>query len=312
MTISVREQGIFAELEATPGTAETLVAADAVLIQDLSFNPVESLRLIERNVINSSLNPRKAIYGGSLLGFQFAVELKGSGTAGVAPQGLGDLLTACGLSETVVADTSVTYAPSSTLSAHESVTIGLRQGGNYRIASGCRGNVSFSFPTGGICLARFNMIGHIESEDEDTAPTPSFQAGNPPAFLDAAFTVASTEFAINELTLDCQNQMSIAPDPNSADGFGEIRVTARNSQGTFDPEDQLIDTKNWVGILRAGTSQAIATGTIGTAGNRFALTIPLAYFREISFGDREELITNTITFGCEDTNGANDWSLAFT
>jgi hypothetical protein len=313
MGYSVKQQGIFVEVEASSGTAETLIDADAILIQNLQFNPTESLRLIERNVINSSLNPRKAIYGGSLLGFQFEVELKGSGTAGTAPQALGDLLRSCGLDETIVAVTSVTYNPLSDLSQHESCTIGLRQGDNYRIAKGCRGNVSFVFPTGGICLARFNMIGHIESETQAAAPTPAFQAGTPPAFINVAFTVAATEFPIAELVLDCQNQISMAPDPNATDGFGAIRVTSRNSQLTLDPEDQGISTKDWVGLLRAGTSQAVATGTVGSsAGNRFALSVPLAYERDVQFGDREELMITNITMGCEDTDGTNDFSLVFT
>jgi len=109
MAISVREQCIYVELEAAAGSAETLVAADAILVEDLRFNPAESLRMIDRNVINSSLNPRKSVYGGALLGFQFSVELKGSGSAGVASQGVGDLLQACAMSETVVGSTSVTY-----------------------------------------------------------------------------------------------------------------------------------------------------------------------------------------------------------
>ena len=41
----------------------------------------------------------------------FEVEMAGSGTAGTAPA-FGPLLKACGNSETIVTDTSVTYAPS--------------------------------------------------------------------------------------------------------------------------------------------------------------------------------------------------------
>jgi hypothetical protein len=105
----------------------------------------------------------------------------------------------------------------------------------------------------------------------------------------------------------------MAPDPNATDGFGAIRVTSRNSQLTLDPEDQGISTKDWVGLLRAGTSQAVATGTVGSsAGNRFALSVPLAYERDVQFGDREELMITNITMGCEDTDGTNDFSLVFT
>lgn len=309
--ITVREQAIFVEVEAVYNTAETLVAADALAVQDLRFNPAESARLLERQTIRESLNAAKALYGGALLGFQFAAELKGSGSAGTAPQALGDLLRACGMSETVVASTSVTYAPEQP--AHEGCTIGLKQGGNYRIARGCRGSVSFTLAAGQICLANFNMIGHIESETEAAAPTPSYESTVPPAFTNAAFTIASTEFPISQMTLDMANNLAVADDPNSSDSFGEIRITNRQAGGQIDPEEQLINTKDLIGIYRAGTSQALATGVIGaSAGNRFALNVPLAYWRSPQYADRDELIVVQIDYGAEDTDGTDDFSLQFT
>jgi len=232
MAISVREQCIYVELEAAAGSAETLVAADAILVEDLRFNPAESLRMIDRNVINSSLNPRKSVYGGALLGFQFSVELKGSGSAGVASQGVGDLLQACAMSETVVGSTSVTYAPLSDLSLHKSVTIGLKQGGNYRQARGCRGTVSIAFKCGEIVRMNFNMIGKIVSEAAAAAPTPTFESTIPPAFLNVATTIATVEFPFETLNFDVANTIAIAPDPNETDGFQLPRITARKSSGT--------------------------------------------------------------------------------
>ena len=63
------------------------------------------------------------------------MELAGSGTAGTAPR-YGALLQACGLSETIVASTSVTYAPVS--SAFSSATIYFNNDGIRHILTGCR------------------------------------------------------------------------------------------------------------------------------------------------------------------------------
>lgn len=310
---SVREQGIFVELEASPGTPETLVGADALLVSNISANPVSDLRMIDRNVIVSSLNPKKSIYGGSLFELSFDVELAGSGSAGTAPQALGDLLQACGMDETVVASTSVTYTPSSDLSSHATVTVGYREGANYRILKGARGTVSLNATTGEYARLSFTLKGRIDSESETAAPTPSFTAVDPEPFLDATFSVGGYAGVINALTFDVANTLAVAPNPNNPDGFGDIRITARGPNGTFDPEATAIGTKDWVGILRAGTSQAIQTGVIGdTAGNRWALSVPLAYFKNISYGDREELLTHSIEFACEDTDGADDFSLQLT
>lgn len=312
MTISVRERGIFVEIEGTPGTPETLVGADAVQVQNLTFNPIENVRMIEREIIRSSLNPEQAVYGGALMGFQFDVEVKGSGTAGIAPR-FGDLLRACGMEETIVGATSVTYNPISDLSSHEACTIGYREGGNYRIATGCMGSVSLNATVGEYARLTFNMMGRISSESVASAPTASFESTVPPAFKGATFTIAGTAYPIEALSLDVQNNVAVRPDPNDANGYQLPVITARNSQGTMNPEAQLISAEDFVGDLRAGTSIAILTGTIGgTAGNIWSLSIPQAYYREISQGDREELLTWEIGFGAADTDGTDDFSLQMT
>lgn len=312
---SIREQGIFVELEAVYGTAETLVGADALEVSNIQPNPAEDLRLLERDIIRSSLNPAKAIYAGSLFGFSFDVDLVGGGapTAGTAPQALGDLLQACGMDETIVAVTSVTYTPSSDLATHGSVTIGYREGANYRVIAGCRGSVSIVATTGGFCKLTFNMKGKIDSETQTAAPTATFEAIDPEPFLNASFSIGTFAAPISQLTLDVANELALAPDPNDADGFGELRITSRKPQVSTDPEAEGISTKDWVALLRAGTSQAVVTGAIGaTAGNKWALNIPLAYARGVGYGDREGLLTNTLEMGAEDTDGADDFSIQIT
>lgn len=312
MTISVREQAIFVEVEATPGTAETLVGADAVQVSNLQVNFAEDLRMIDRTIIRSSLNPAKSVYGGALIGFSFDVELKGSGTAGVAPR-LGDLLRACAMDETVVTDTSVTYNPLSDLSAHETVTIGYREGGNYRIAEGCRGTFTMTAEGGQPARLTFNLKGRIVSETAASAPTPSEEATLPPPFVNASVAIGGFSAEIQSITLDVGNNVIAPVNPNNADGFGDVRITARNSRGTINPKREAIGTKDYVGIFRAGTNQAIATGVIGgTAGNRWALSVPVASFVNVGGADRDELLTYDLEFQAVDTDGTNDFAIAFT
>lgn len=312
MAISTREQGIFVEVEAAAGTPETLVGADALQVSNLTVNPVENLRMIEREIIRSSFNPEKPVYGGALMSFQFDVELKGSGTAGTAPA-FGDLLRACSMDETIVAVTSVTYNPLSDVSSQEACTIGFREGGNYRIATGCRGTFSIACPTGEYARITFNMTGRISSESTTAAPTPTFESTVPPAFLGATFQIGGTAFPIESLNLDIQNSLAIAPNPNLSDGYQLPRIVGRTTQGSMNPEAELISTEDFIGDLRSGTSLAVQTGVIGgTAGNRWALSIPAAVYTEIGIGDREELLTYEITFRATDTDGTDDFSLQFT
>lgn len=313
MGISVRQQGIFVAVEDTYNTAETLVGGDALQVMNLQMKPAENLRMLEREIIRASLNPEQAVYGGSLIGFSFDVEVKGSGTAGTAPI-LGRVLQACGLAETVVASTSVTYAPDSDLSAHKSVTIGYREGANYRIAKGCRGNVAMNFTAGQYGKLTFTMLGHISAESETAAPTPTFESTIPPAFVGATFKIGTFAAPIEALTVDLSNTVAPATNPNNTDGFGDIRITARNTQGTVNPEVEDISDKDYVALFRAGTQQAIQTGTIGgTAGNQWALSIPKAYFRNVESGDRDSLLVYSISFGAAESSSLDDEiSLAFT
>jgi len=313
MAISKRNQAIFVEIEAVPGTAETLVGADAVQVQNLTPNLAEDLRMIEREIIRSSLNPEQAVYGGALIGFQFEVELKGSGTIDGQPR-FGDLLRACAMDETITASTNVVYNPLSDLTLHETVTIGYQEGGNFRVAKGCRGTFSLNLTAGQYGKFTFNMKGRINAETQTAAPTPSFESTIPRAFVGATFVVGSFAAPIEALTLDVANTLAVGANPNNADGFGNlVQVTGRQTRGTINPERELIGTKDYVAIFRAGTNQAISTGTIGTvAGNRFALSIPNAYFRNVSPGDRDELLTYEIEFGARDTNGIDDVSLTMT
>lgn len=311
--ISVRQQGIFAKLESTFGTFATPAGTDVIQVANLKANPAENLRWIEREIIRSSLNPEQGVYGGALFGFEFDVELKGSGTAGTAPR-LGRLLRACGMQETVVAVTSVTYRPLSTLSSHEGVSIGYQAGGVYRTAKGCRGTFSLAAGAGQTGKLSFKLVGHINTEADAAAPTPTVETTRPPAFLGAAFQVGGYTAAIEQITFDIANTIAMAPDPNGTDGYGEVRVTARKSAGKFNPEAQLIATKDWVGLFRAGTQQAIQTGAIGpTAGNKWALTMGQAYFTNVPYGEREALLTHEIEYGAAETASLDDEvSLQFT
>jgi hypothetical protein len=312
MPISVRNRGLFAAIEDVYGVAETLAAGDALQVMDLQPVPTEQLRMLERTIIRGSLQPGQSRYGGSLFGFSFGVELKGSGAAGTAPR-LGRLLRACGIKETIVVSTSVTYQPESDLAEHDSVTIGYREGPNRRVIAGCRGNVAFDLNGGQYGRLNFTMLGHISEEVEGALATPTFETTLPEPFLNATFVIGSYAASIASMTLDLTNTVAVSPNPNSADGFGEVRVTARNTQGSVNPEAEDISDKNFIAELRAGTQQVIQTGVIGSsAGNRWAVSVPKSYWLNLAYGDRESLLTFDGSFGCVETSGDDEWSLQLT
>lgn len=294
-------------IESTYNTPVVPAASDALLVEDVGFN-YEGARMVERAPIKPTLGKEKSIFAGTLGQVTFTAEIKGSGTAGTAPE-IGKALRCCGMGETIVASTSVTYEPVS--EAIESCTIYYYQDGKLRRLSGCRGTWELSGNVGEIPKISFTFTGHIDGEVDAALISPTYDATVPAPFLNAGFDVGGFAAEISTFSLSIGNEISTPPSASSPDGFGEIRIGDRDVAGGFDPEMELNSVQNYVQDWKDGTSKVITTGVIGsTAGNRYQVTINEGYYREVSDGDRDNIRTNEIGFGCDGDD--NSFEIAFT
>ena len=306
MTFAIKQEALWAAIEATYNVEEAIAATDVLEVENLQANPTESIRIIERNIVRSSLAPQVIQYGGSLFGFSFDVEYKGGGTAGT-PSRMSRLLRACGMKETIVASTSVTHEPESDTALHDSLTFFYREGPNMRKVTGARGNAVLNVDAGGRFMFSLTFMGHISDELVEAAPAETPETTAPPVFRGATFTAKAITTVIGKLSVDLGNTMSIAPDPNSADSFGEIRIGARKVAGSFDPEAHSIAVHDFIGDLRAATEFALATGVLGTvAGNQISVSLPRCQYVNIAPGDREALRIYEATFGAFPTSAGDD------
>ena len=107
MALLTRKRLILIEEESTYGTDASPDGADAVLVRDLSITPQQS-DIVSRDLIRPYLGASEQLLANTRVECTFSVELAGSGTAGTAPR-YGKALKACGFSETIVANTTVTY-----------------------------------------------------------------------------------------------------------------------------------------------------------------------------------------------------------
>lgn len=306
----VKRALLAAKIETTYGTDSSPAGTDVVRVENLEVNLAEGARLHERPALRGSLGQLKHVYGGALVGMTFDVPVAGSGTAGTAPE-FGDLLRACGMGETVVASTSVAYAPVS--DDIESCTIKFYEDGTLYTATGCVGNVSFNGEAGKYGVLSFSMMGHIAGPTDSALISGTFSTVVPPVMTGATFTIDSYAGVIAALTFDMQNQVVMPPSVNSADGYAAIRIASRDVIGTINPEMTLVATEDWIGNWRSGKAMALATGTIGaTAGNRWALSMPAVSYREVSRGDRDGIRTLELTYGAAEDSGDDELTLTFT
>lgn len=301
----IKREAILLKIEATQGVdANPTAADDALLVEDIGWS-FAGARMAERNPVKSALGRLQSVYAGTLMEITFRCEIKGSGSAGVAPE-IGQALRACGLGETVVAVTSVTYEPVST--GFESATIYYYEDGSLYKLLGAIGTVNLNMATGEIGYAEFTFTGHFDSPITDVAlPAGVYDSAVPPPVINASFSALGYAAAISALSLDVANEVVTPSSMSSADGYGDIIIADRDVAGSFDPQSELAATKNFVQEWQNGDSGVIDSGVIGSAGgNQYQLTVSDAYYREMSPGDRDNTRTLEIGFGAAGDDASFD------
>jgi len=167
--IYAREKVVLFGLESSYGTDPAPGASAGVLAKNFTLSPMQG-EDTARELDTPWMGDSGTIPTGVHRKLSFAVELAASGTAGVAPA-WGPMLRACGVAETIVADTSVTY--NSVTNGHESGAFYFFNGATLYKLLGSRGNAVLEFPSGGVPTIQFDMTGLYSPAAQGTAPTPT-------------------------------------------------------------------------------------------------------------------------------------------
>jgi len=298
--------------ESTYGTSSSPTGTEAILVLNPKLTPLDA-KVLEREIIDPAFGRvRSRVMTERKLGLQFGVEVAGSGTAGTAPK-YGPLLRACGLSETIVASTSVTYAP--VTPATDSVTTYHNWDGNSHVGTGARGTLGLTLATGEIPKWDFTMTGIYNSPTDVAFPTPTYT--NQAAPVAANFTnttsvsIASLSACMAEFSLTLGNDIQFFEHMGCTP---QVRIQNRMVEGsiTIERPDSL-STKDFYALALAGTTGAISFTHGATAGNRLAVSIPTANFGAPEPADLRGTAGLKIPFVALHTAGSSDEvSFAFT
>lgn len=302
---------ILAAVESVYGVDEVPVeGTDAILVENPAWAN-EGLRMNERPAVRANINMLQQVYGGRLATITFDVELKGGGGAVDVPPEIGPLLRGCGFLETINAAVDVTYTPAST--GHESLTIYYFQDGVRYIILGARGNVSFNLETGAVGKASFSFTGHVALPTDVALASPTYDGVVPTAVINVPFAVGAYSAIISALTFDMSNTIATPPDISASDGYSEVQLTARDVNGSFDPEAVVVATNFPLQDLEQGNTLALTTGVIGSGiGAEYQVDMPAIYYRDVSPGDRDGVRTLDTPFGAAQSSGDDEVSLIFT
>jgi len=306
---------ILARAETTYGTSAAPTGTDAIRVgTDLNLAPLQ-MELVDRELLYGWVGnmPRAVVQRLAQISFSF--ELAGSGTAGQAPK-TGVFLRAAGHSETIVASTSVTYAPIG--SSYEGITINCRHGGKQHLLTGVRGNVSFNgFTVNGLPMLQFEGLGIYNAPSDAADPTPTYDlqadavvvnADNTPivsvgtyAACMESFTFGAGRSPIFRQLAGCSKQIRIDQE--------------RTPEGEIVIESPTLSTaKDYFADAVAQTATAI-TWTHGTvAGNICIFNAPTCSLGDPAYSESDGIEMLTLPFrpipGL--TNGYNDYTIAFT
>lgn len=313
MTQFSRNKMILAKIESTYGTDPTPVeGSNAITTKNLT-RTVYGGNTVNRDLDLPKMGNDETINTGPIVQLSFDCELAGNASAGVAPH-YGELLRACGLAETVVAVTSVTYAHVST--GFESVTIYYNYDGEQQVIVGARGNVTFNMSKEGIPMMSFTFTGQYARPTAVSMYDPTYTDVTPQPFNDTnttTFSVHSQAVVGTQFSYDAGQEVVYRNLP----GNTSVEIVDRAPAGQVTFEALPIATKDFFAATESHAG-SITLGAISIvhgsgAGNIATLSIPTCQLTNISEPDDDKIRHMQIPYKAIPTDAGDDeFSLAFT
>lgn len=311
MPLLTRKRLILLETESTYGTDPTPTGVDAVLVRDLSITPLQS-DTVGRDLVRPYLGASEQLLANTRVQCTFSVELAGSGTAGTAPR-YGKALLACGLSETIVASTSVTYAPVS--ASFGSATIYYNIDGVLHKVTGARGTFTINGTVGQIPTIDFTFTGIYNTPTDTALPSVTYGDQATPVIFKqgntTGFELLSYAGCLQSVSFDIGNSLVYR---ELVGCTKQVLLTDRAATGSVTLEAVTMATKNYF-------TAALTDNTLGnllfqhgqTAGNIIDFVSTRIDIGDVSYGDQDGIHMLTIPYtAVPSTSGNDEFSLVYT
>ena len=246
-------------------------AVNSMLIGSLDLTPLQG-DTVERNIIRPYFGAVQGLLVTSYATASFELEIAASGTAGTAPQ-YSPLLKACGFAETIVATTSVTYAPitpNTLTDANTSATLYFNKGGIQHIMLGARGTVTFDLTAKKIPVMKFTFTGLLGVISDTALPTATYTAYQPVP-VNTANTVPTITlngvFAspiVETISFDVGNDVKY----RNLIGAEMVIIDARKTKGSITVQAPTIAAKDFFTLAKNNSVGTLSVMHGTTAGNK--------------------------------------------
>jgi len=247
-------------------------AANSILVKNLKVTPLR-VESEDRALMRPYLGNSEQIPVMEEAVIEFDVELAGGGTPLATVPKWGPLMKACAFGETVVAVTSVTYAPISTTFKY--VTIYAYLDGILAKMTGCAGSVSLEAAAKRLPHLKFRFVGkYLPVTDVAIPGSSDFSAFQQPKASIPANTGTTTvdgyAARVAAVSLDMSNEISHALWMNAETN----EITDRKPRGSIVVEEVTVATKDYWTLVRNATLVAFAWMHGTVSGNRVQVTAP--------------------------------------
>ena len=283
MPLITRQKVVAVKTESTPGTAETLAAANGVMnCYNATFTP--DLPVVDRpsqGTYDAPLNSIQSTRAGNIA-FDFDV-LGGAS----APYWFTHVLTQCGFSVSSLTATAVGSENTSTS------TVAIYQDGIRKQVAGAMGNLTIPFNVGEPLQANVDFRGKYVAADDTSILAPTYLTTDPPRVASATITLGGSALNFSSGTITIENNITLRPDDSDSTGYVAAAMTQQRITVSIDPEATLVATRDDYGDLLANNVGTFSL-TVGSGGNQVVVTIPGCQKIDVQDGDRDGIMTHPL------------------
>jgi hypothetical protein len=293
-----KRSAVLLKQETTQGTAATLAATDAILVEALTIDVKPEK--ITRDFARPYLDPVPQMIGKRSVEVKFKTEVKGGGNVdGKSITGYNPLsasLEACGLTGATVGATTVFYPTSSAFSSSyygpgKSATIQINRDGIQHTVTGALGTFKLTAEAGKPAYFEFSFKGGYAEPTDTAMPATTPNAILPPIVQSANVSLLGYTPIASKIEIDLGVMVTERDDVGSANGILGFQITDINPNGSLDPEVPTVAAQNVFNKLIAGTTGALSATIGNTAGNMINFYCPSVQYADANYQDRNGLLT---------------------
>lgn len=298
------------KLETTPGTMETLTAADFdVRVRDPEITPIIEPDDEASKFANGNHGEDEVVMGAQSATIAFNVRMADAGDDTTEPAWW-KYANGCGAKKITYGGTGIALQPrkeydtkTMTIWVYDIELGGATPAGKIYKFAGCAGNCQMGPDGNGKpWVANFSFTGKLsEIVDVANASIPEMygiDTSHPEKALNNFIIIGGVTGAVTTWQLDAGNEVTPLPNQGDVTGYDYFQITARRPRFSADPIMMAESEDSVYADMVSGLTGAISTKEITVTGNQFTLTIPKSQQIQAGIASRDNVVNWDANYKC--------------